>query len=202
MSRNIITISGGGFSEQEHALIDAYILSLKRTQSPIKIGFIGTASNDAAGYIEKFYTAFQAEAATHFPIAAFTKDSIQQEINALDIIYVGGGNTTYMLDIWRQTGFDHVLKNAYEHGVILAGISAGAMCWFEKCLVEVNGQHQLIEGLGLLKGILCPHYNDETYATPFEQFVTNYKLAPIYRFHDEDNLHFRNERCIAKITTY
>lgn len=183
-------------------MIDTYILSLKRTQSPIKIGFVSTASNDAAGYIEKFYTAFQAEAATHFPIAALSKDSIQQEINALDIIYVGGGNTKFMLDIWRQTGFDQVLKNAYEHGIIVAGISAGAMCWFEKYLVEDNGQFHLFDGLGLLKGVLCPHYNDETYAIQFEQLGKKYKLAPIYRLHDEDNLHFRNERCIAKITTY
>lgn len=74
-----------------------------------------------------------------------------------------------MLEICRKTGFDNVLKNAYKQGVISAGISAGAMCWFETCFSEKNEtEYEEFKGLGLLSGSLCPHYNDEVRRLAFD----------------------------------
>ena len=136
MQRQIVAISGGGFSEEKNAYIDDYIVNLVKRDKPVKIAFIATASNDAQGYIDKFYEAFKHQLPSHITIRDFELPNIQNIVNELDIIYVGGGNTKYMLNLWRETGFNQVLKQAYENGVVLAGISAGAMCWFERCFSE------------------------------------------------------------------
>ncbi|MGX2959774.1 Type 1 glutamine amidotransferase-like domain-containing protein [Peribacillus sp. JNUCC 23] len=88
--------------------------------------------------MDNFYGAFKTEHPSHITIRDFESPNIQEIVNALDILYVGGGNTHYMLKIWQKTGFDNVVRNVYQNGVILAGISAGAMCWFETCYREKN----------------------------------------------------------------
>ncbi|MCG3089706.1 peptidase E [Sporosarcina cyprini] len=200
MERHILAISGGGFSENT-PFIDEYLLKICRKQGPIKIAFIGTASNDAPGYIDKFYEAFRAEEPSHLTSKDFESPAIQEVVNALDIVYVGGGNTHSMLEIWRRTGFDVVLKNAYQNGVILAGISAGAMCWFETCFSESEAGYEEFQGLGIVKGSLCPHYNEESRRLAFDAWASSRKGSPIYALRDNENLHFVNEELLAKITT-
>ncbi|MBD8032408.1 MULTISPECIES: Type 1 glutamine amidotransferase-like domain-containing protein [Solibacillus] len=203
MERHIIAISGGGFSEMEGAFIDQYILKIKRKASPLRIAFVATASNDAQSYIGKFYNAFKCEHPSHLAIPDFELATIQEVVNSLDIIYVGGGNTKYMLDVWRKTGFDEVLKKAYEQGVILTGISAGAMCWFEHCYTEISeSEYGYFEGLGILKGALCPHHNDSTRKKYFDKWSLKNSTTPTYPLEDHENLHFVNEQCIAKLETY
>ncbi|OXL85885.1 hypothetical protein BCV73_24515 [Paenibacillus sp. SSG-1] len=97
MDRTILAISGGGFSEEDQAYIDEYLLKIPRKQEPLKIAFIATASNDAQGYIDKFYKAFKNEQSSHLTINDFDTPHIQEIVNDLDIVYVGGGNTQYML---------------------------------------------------------------------------------------------------------
>lgn len=202
MERNILAISGGGFSEEDKAYIDEYLLKISRKQEPLKIAFIATASNDAQGYIDKFYEAFKTEQPSHLTIKDFESQNIQEVVNALDIVYVGGGNTQYMLEIWRKKRFDIVLRNAYQNGVILAGISAGAMCWFETCYSEKNDEeYEEFKGLGMLKGSLCPHYNDEKRSIAFDNWTTTHKNSTLYTLEDNENLHFNNEKLIAKIIT-
>lgn len=202
MQRNIIAISGGGFSEEENAYIDEYIIRQVHTSSSVRICFIPTASGDAKGYIEKFYNAFSNHQPSHLTVMDLQSDDIQELVNSFDVLYVGGGNTYHMLSKWRDTGFDQVLKNAYEDGVILAGISAGAMCWFDTCYSEgIDGTYEAFEGLGLLKGSLCPHYNDIDYKKVVDEWSSLQQNKPIYKLEDDGNLHFRNERCIAKIIT-
>lgn len=203
MTRQILAISGGGFSEMENAYIDKYLLKMKGTTSQLRIAFIATASNDAQGYIDNFYKAFAAQQPTHITIQDFELTNIQEIVNACDILYVGGGNTKFMLDVWRSTGFDTVLKNAYEHGVILAGISAGAMCWFEHCYSEgSSARYEYFKGLGLLKGSFCPHYNDVTRKAYFDAWSNAESIHPLFKLKDNENLHFVNEQCIANITTF
>ncbi|MCM3745123.1 peptidase E [Sporosarcina luteola] len=202
MDRNILAISGGGFSEEDNAYIDEYLLKISRKQEPLKIAFIATASNDANGYIDKFYGAFNKEHPSHLTIKDFDSPNIQEVVDTLDIVYVGGGNTQYMLEIWRKTGFDIVLRNAYQNGVILAGISAGAMCWFETCYSEKNDEvYEEFKGLGILKGSLCPHYNDVERRLAFNNWATTKHNSTLYTLNDTENLHFKNEKLIAKIIT-
>lgn len=200
MERNILAISGGGFSEQEQAYIDEYLLKIANKQRPLKIAFVATASMDAPTYIEKFYEAFKTEETCHIPISDFSLEYIQEFVNSIDVVYVGGGNTQYMLHVWKETNFDKVLKKAYQNGVILAGVSAGAMCWFDVCYSENNkDQYEEFRGLGLLKGAFCPHYNDERRRTLFDQWSREQKDLQVHKLKDNENLHFRNEQLIAKI---
>ncbi|MCO7124368.1 peptidase E [Sporolactobacillus shoreicorticis] len=202
MKRTILAISGGGFSEEKRAFIDDYLLKIPRKKESLKIAFIGTASDDAQGYIDKFYKAFKAERPTHLSIKDFTSPNIQDIVNALDIVYVGGGNTQYMLHTWRQTEFDTVLKKAYQAGVILAGISAGAMCWFETCYSDNDqGKYEVFKGLGLLQGSLCPHYNHEECRAAFDHWASAQYNGIVYTLADNENVHFINEKLVAKIST-
>ncbi|MFS0557559.1 Type 1 glutamine amidotransferase-like domain-containing protein [Brevibacillus sp. 179-C9.3 HS] len=119
-----------------------------------------------------------------------------------DVIYVGGGNTQYMLEKWRAMNFDAVLKEAYEKGTLLAGISAGAMCWFETCFSEkTDGTFEEFKGLGLLPGSFCPHYNDDVRMKAYDNWQSAKSIQPNYTLNDNENLHFRNEKLIARIIT-
>lgn len=200
MQRHILAISGGGFSEQQHAAIDDYLLQLTNKKAPIQIAFIATASHDNEQYIEKFHRAFQPHQTIHIAQQDFLRTDIQELLNAQDIVYVGGGNTTYMLDCWRADGFDQVLKNAYAQGVILAGVSAGAMCWFEHCYSEVEGQYVHINGLGFLQGALCPHYQEPERQQMFDNWIAQNPITG-YRLTDNENLHFKNEQFLMKLTS-
>ncbi|GLC89603.1 Type 1 glutamine amidotransferase-like domain-containing protein [Lysinibacillus piscis] len=203
MNRQIIAISGGGFSTEENAYIDQYLLKIPRKQDRLKITFIATASNDAQGYIGKFYEAFKEEEPSHLTIQDFALDHVQEMVNASDIIYVGGGNTQYMLTVWRETGFDNVLKQAYEQGVILAGISAGALCWFERCYSESHDDgFEEFQGLGILQGTFCPHYNDKKRQVAFDQWTSKQDNMFTYALNDNESLHFINEQVVAKIRSY
>jgi dipeptidase E len=98
-----------------------------------------------------------------------TKEEIKEKILSSDVIYVGGGNTLKMMKIWRRLGVDKLLKSAYNKGKILCGISAGAICWFEyghsdsmSFYNPKSWDYIRVKGLGLLKGIVCPHFDGQT----------------------------------------
>lgn len=85
----------------------------------------------------------------------------------MDIIYVGGGNTVHLLQQWRQSGVDQVLLQAARQGTLLAGVSAGAVAWFDYALSDASGQGlQPLAGLGLVAGSCCPHYSSEPARAP------------------------------------
>lgn len=202
MDRHLITISGGGFSEEPNAVIDQYLLYLTQKSTPINIAFIATASNDNEHYIAKFHAAFQGHHTTHITKGDFKKVDIQEIVHAQDILYIGGGNTKFMLDTWKATGFDEVLKNAYAQGIILAGVSAGAMCWFEHCYSEVDGRYIQFDGLGLLKGAFCPHYQELERRESFDTWALDNRITPLYPLTDQENIHFKNENCVMKLISY
>ena len=199
--RHILAISGGGFSADEDAYIDQFLLNLCKKTTPIKICFIATASDDSPDYIEKFYQRFQTEEPSHLTIEDLNVDYIQETVNSFDIVYIGGGNTYYMLNVWRETGFDQVMLNAYKAGVIICGISAGAICWFEDCYSKRDEAYVEFKGLGVLPGSFCPHYNIEARRIAFDYWAEKQKDKPIYKLMDNENLHFINEKLVAKITT-
>lgn len=198
MDRHIVAISGGGFSEIDNSFIDDYVIKIKRKSQPVRIAFVGTASHDVQGYIDKFYKAFAREQPIHLTIADLNSPTIQSVVNELDIIYVGGGNTHFMLQKWRETNFDQVLKKAYERGVILTGISAGAMCWFEQCYTMVDGSYKVVEGLGFLKGALLPHA-DENNKQYFYKWAEQAAIYPTFSLRNEENCHFINEKYRAML---
>jgi dipeptidase E len=156
---HVIAIGGGGFSEDE-PLIDDYILSIAGSDRP-RVGFLATASGDSAGYIERFYEAFAGRAeVSHLRLFPMPSNDISDWADELDVVYVGGGSTANLLAVWRTHVLDDVLRAAYESGAVLAGVSAGAMCWFEGGITDSFGPYRpLRDGLGLISGSFTPHYD-------------------------------------------
>ena len=127
--RQIIAMGGGGFSmEPDNPLLDHYILKQAETANP-KICFLPTASGDSEQYISRFYSFFNDQNCDPSHLSLFNPPSRDLESFVLekDILYVGGGNTKNLLALWKEWGLDSILRKAWEEGVILAGLSAGAI---------------------------------------------------------------------------
>jgi dipeptidase E len=163
----IVAMGGGGFSmEPDNPLLDDYLLSLAPVGRLPRVCFVPTASGDSDGYSERFLAAFGPERAEATVLSLFNRTVADLDAFVLeqDIIYVGGGNTANLLAVWRVHGLDVALAKAYREGVVLAGISAGMNCWFESSVTDsfdTNGLAPLPDGLGLLSGSACPHYDGE-----------------------------------------
>jgi dipeptidase E len=191
--RQIIAMGGGGFSsEPENPALDIYILKQARVRNP-KVCFVGTATGDAVRYIANFYRAYrQLECVpTHLSFFERTPDLRSLALEQ-DVIYVGGGNTKSMLAVWREWGFDLILKEAWESGVVLAGISAGAICWFEQGITDsFAGELKEMDCLGFLKGSCCPHYDGEVDRRPsFHRLLKEKRIRPGYALDDGAAVHF------------
>lgn len=170
--KQIIALGGGGFSmEPENPLLDLYILSQSPNKTP-KICFIPTASGDAENYIQGFYHFFRKQncISSHLSLINPPSRDLEAFLLEKDIIYVGGGNTKNLLALWREWGIDEILRKAWNQGIILAGISAGAICWFEEGITDSFGEGlELIKCLRFLKGSCCPHYDGEENRRPSYQ---------------------------------
>jgi dipeptidase E len=162
--KQIIAMGGGGFSmEPENPLLDLYVLQQASSENP-KVCFVPTASGDADGYIQRFYKAFGEHTCEPSHLSLFNPPTTDLEDYVLskDIMYVGGGNTRNLLVLWKEWGLDAILKKAWEQGIILSGLSAGSICWFEEGVTDsVPGELTGLTCLGLLSGSNCPHYDGE-----------------------------------------
>ena len=165
---HIIAMGGGGFSiEPENPALDRYVLAQARARNP-SVCFLATASGDSESYIARFYAAFSKLRCrpTHLALFARTPD-LESLLLAQDVIYVGGGNTKSMLAVWREWRIPALLRRAWGSGTVLAGISAGAICWFRLGVTDSwAGRLAATPGLGLLPGTCCPHYDGEPERRP------------------------------------
>jgi len=161
-------MGGGGFSmEPDNPALDHFVIDLARRANP-SICFLGTASGDAESYIESFYSAFRKLPCrpTHIPLFARTPD-LGTVLLEQDVIYVGGGNTKSMLAVWREWDLPQILRRAGQSGTVLAGVSAGAICWFETGVTDSSGSGLYpLPCLGFLAGACCPHYDGESERRP------------------------------------
>jgi dipeptidase E len=197
--RIIVAIGGGGFSmEPDNPLLDDFILDLARgargRERP-RVCFLGTASGDTPGYIADFYAAFARRSeATHLSLFVRTVDDIERHLLDQDVLYVGGGNTENMLAVWQVHGVDRAMRTAWEAGVVLAGLSAGSLCWFETGTTDSFGAGlaPLSGGLGFLPGSHSPHYDGEaTRREHFQRLIGEGVLPAGYAVDDGAALVFR-----------
>lgn len=158
----LILIGGGNLKEKTTFKIDKYITSLVSNKPNVL--FIPTASKDSTRVIDNFKTTYDILA--NVDTLCLTKDDDINKVNWADIIYIGGGSTKDLLNIWKEKGFDKVIKRLYDDNKIIAGMSAGAICFFEYGLTDTNAfydngycNYELIECLGIIKGMCTPHYN-------------------------------------------
>jgi dipeptidase E len=164
--RHIVAMGGGGFSMENRPELDDFVLRLARRRGKPRICFIGTASGDSDTYIRRFYESFPPSraAATTLRLFERTVRDLRAFVLDQDVIYVGGGATANLLAVWRLHGVDRALREAWRRGVVMAGISAGAICWFEDGITDSFGMpfRALNDGLGFLRGGFCPHYDGES----------------------------------------
>lgn len=173
MEKTIICIGGGELRIKETQGIDEYIASKAKLHAGEKRAyglFIPTASHDSMPYYNTFHKMYTGVFNIKTDVALtvygeMNMEKIRDKFMKADFIYVGGGDTVFMLEHWKKTGLLACIKDAYERGVILCGLSAGAICWFEKMytdseLVGMGSRYSIYDGLGWLKGEISPHYND------------------------------------------
>ncbi|MHB8384054.1 MAG: Type 1 glutamine amidotransferase-like domain-containing protein [Candidatus Binataceae bacterium] len=198
--RHIIAMGGGGFSmERETPLLDDFVLDLARRTRRIRnrkprIAFVGTASGDSDSYARNFFESFPPSRAEAMLLRLFdrTITDLRGFVLAQDVIYVGGGSTANLIAIWRLHGLDRALRAAWHAGVVLAGISAGALCWFQDGITDSfgAGYRALGGGLGFLRGGFCPHYDGEAARRPALQRLARRGFLPTLALDDGAAAHF------------
>ena len=174
----IVPIGGGEISLRSTIEIDKYIVSLLNKETK-KVLFIPTASGDMPSYIERFtnlYKELGCEVDSLLLSKTENDNLIRSKIFSSDIIYIGGGNTARMMRIFKRTHVNEYLKLAYERGIILTGLSAGAMAYFTNGYSDSNRSTNpeaslcLVKCLDLIPYCFCPHYNEEERKS-FDEFV-------------------------------
>jgi len=181
-----VAIGGGEIGRDgfqiETQKIDEEIIKLSGKKNP-KVLFIPTASNNSEKYISIFENYFGNKLNCKTDSLIITNKSTHKELRekifSTDIVYVGGGNTLRMMTIWRKLGVDKILKEAHENGIVMAGLSAGGICWFNfghsdsKRFVSkiVSWNFIKVKGLGWYSFIFCPHYHFEKREKDFEKMI-------------------------------
>jgi dipeptidase E len=163
-------MGGGGFTMQDRSpALDRLVLTLTGKTVP-KICFLPTASGDGRDQTTRFYERFSGWPCEPSVLSLFhlDRDRMQprEHLLAQDAIYVGGGSMRNMLAVWREHGVDATMRSAWERGIVLAGLSAGAMCWFEGGITMSGGAPQPVAGLGLVAGSLSVHLDGEPERLP------------------------------------
>ncbi len=192
--RQIVAFGGGGFSmESGNPLLDEYVLGLCRRKRP-RVCFLPSASGDADHYIVRFYRAFPAESCEASHISLFRREQgptdLRAHLLAQDLIYVGGGSVISLLGVWRAHGIDAILRDAWEAGVVLCGLSAGSLCWFAEAHSGFHGAPRRVEGLGLLPFSNSVHYKPgDDHGHAYHQLLRA-GMRPGYAAQDGAALHF------------
>jgi dipeptidase E len=166
----ILAMGGGGFtSSPGDPELDELVLELSGRREP-RILFLPTAGGDAGEQIATFHTTYGGRAALATVLSLFRRSSdprsLREIVLAHDVVYVGGGSMRNMMAIWGAHGLDIVLREAWESGVVLAGLSAGAMCWFVGGVTTSFGAPETIAGLGFLPGSLSVHTDGQPARLP------------------------------------
>lgn len=174
MDKVIIAIGGGEIKNKTTLKIDEYAANLAKKHAGDKRAnalFIGTASHDSMPYFNSFRKTYTSVFDVKAEVALLVYgemdiERVAAKIEVADMIYVGGGDTMFMLDKWHETGLSKLIVSAYESGKIICGLSAGAICWFSDMYTDYeimrgeSSSYVMRKGLGLLDGAMCPHYNE------------------------------------------
>ena len=192
--RQIIAIGGGGFyRDPENLGLERYILQQTNTAEK-RVAFVPTASAEPDSYLVSFYTAFLRLGCrpSHLSFFKRTPDLRSYLLNQ-DVIFVGGGNTKSMLAVWREWGVPEIRRQAWDSGIVLTGVSAGAICWFEQGVTDSwAGELRSLDCLGFLPGSCCPHYDGEADRRPsYHRLLTGGEIASGVAIEDWTGVHYR-----------
>jgi dipeptidase E len=204
--RRILAMGGGGFTMQEACpALDRLVLSLTGKPVP-RVCFLPTASGDGREQTTRFYERFSTWPCEPSILSLFHlgRDRIVDpagHLLAQDAIYVGGGSMRNMLAVWREHGIDNAMRSAWERGVVLAGLSAGAMCWFAGGVTMSGGAPRPVAGLHLLEDSMSVHLDGEPERLPaYRRAIADGELADGYAVDDCAALLYAGTRlhaCVA-----
>jgi dipeptidase E len=191
--RHIVAMGGASMDPDDPVFRS--VMELTGSGHP-RVCFLPTATGDSAWSVAGFYRAFPARRFVPSHLALFdrTVEDVEAFLLDQDAILVGGGNTANLLAVWRLHGVDEALRRAWEAGVVLFGASAGANCWFEASTTDsylLGRADPLLDGLGLLPGSFCPHYDTEPARRPsFRRLVAEGRIPPGVACDDFAAAHF------------
>ncbi len=171
MDKKLVTIGGGlikGYNFEtkddkqlfyQTESIDKEIVKLSNKKNP-KLLFIGTASKENILYYKAIKNIYENFGCIVDKLEIIGKEAknceeFKEKVLTADIIYIGGGNTKFMLSEWNRINLIKILKEAYENGIVMSGFSAGSYCWYKY-------NYELIEGMGVIPAINCVHYNEKS----------------------------------------
>ena len=185
-------MGGGGFMAERGSPLDDFLLSLSAVARP-RVCFVPTPAGDSDRVIAAFFEAFAPRDCKPSCLRLFGVPELPAEQLAdQDVIYVSGGNTANALALWRLHGVDRALRDAWARGAVLGGVSAGANCWFECSVTDSFGRQldALPDGLAILPGSFCPHYDGEELRRPIYRRLVEEGFPPGYAADDGAALHF------------
>ena len=191
--KQIIPIGGGGFyRDAENLELEKYVIRQSGSENP-RVCFIPTASGEPDHYVASFYTAFLKLGCKPSVLTFFKRTpDLRSFLLNQDVIFVGGGNTKSLIAVWRDWGAIEILRDAWQSGIVLTGVSAGAICWFEQGLTDSfsDGLRRL-NCLGFLSGSCCPHYDGEAQRRPsLHKLLTAGEIAAGVAIEDWTGVHF------------
>ena len=209
----IVAIGGGELRERTTLKIDEYIAALAKAHAgenrPNAL-FIPTASHDYMPYYNTFHKVYTGvfNIKTDVALTVFKEadmEKMKAKFEKADVIYVGGGDTVFMMESWKKSGLLELIKSAYERGVVIAGLSAGAICWFSDIYTDsqlVNGEgeekYSMFKGLNWINGIISPHYGSRM--LDFDKIVCyNYDCA--YGLEDDAAIVIDDGKVVGSVTS-
>jgi dipeptidase E len=209
LAPTIVAMGGGGFQmEPDNPLLDDVVIAAARAGSGRdrpRICLIPTATADDPDLIADFERLFAPRADPRIlRLFARADEDLRAVVLAQDAVYVTGGNTANLLALWRLHGLDEILREAWRAGIVMAGMSAGAICWFEACTTDSFGPalKPLQGGLGILDGSLSPHYGGEAQRRPlFQQLIADGTLPAGYGVDDGAALVFRDRDLVEVVAS-
>ena len=182
--------------EPDNLLLDRYVLAQSAKARP-RVCFVPTASGDSVDYIQRFLKAFRTLDCEPSYLSVFNGPvgDWRDFVLSKDVIYVGGGNTRNLLTLWRDWGLDAIMHEAWTHEIVLAGVSAGSICWFEEGVTDsVPGDLTALKCLGFLKGSNCPHYDGEANRRPsYRRLLESKQIGSGTACDDGVGLHYRDQ---------
>ena len=202
--KNIIAMGGAYWDAPSNLKIERYILAQAGKANPT-VCFLPNASADPVNATLRFYLAFaQLECRmSHLNLMSPPTADLESYLLSKDVIFVGGGNTKSMLAVWREWGVDATMRKAWEKGIVLAGVSAGQICWFEQGLTDsIPGPLTALKCLGFLPHSCTPHYNSEPDRQPrFRARVGSGEMVAGYATDDGAALHFVDRTLLRTVTS-
>ena len=191
--KQIIPIGGGGFyRDSENLELEKYVLRQSGADNA-RVCFIPTASGEPDHYVASFYASFLKLGCKPSVLSFFKRTpDLRSSLLNQDVIYVGGGNTKSLMAVWRDWGVIEILREAWESGIVLTGVSAGAICWFEQGLTDsFSDGLRPLDCLGFLPGSCCPHFDGEAQRRPsFHKLLSAGEISDGVAIEDWTGVHF------------